>query len=265
MDLLVPPSPRPEVVTLHDVVAWKFADESAPVAAAADELRRAAAVVCVSRFTAGEAKDVLGLENTVVVPNGVDPSFFDADVLAEDDRRRWGLDGRFVLVSGGASKRKNLEALAAAWVDVRRADPSLVLVMSGPDHPRRTTLFGSLPGVRLIGRVSGDLVPRLMASASVVVVPSRYEGFGLPALEAMAAGAPLVAAATSSLPEVVGGCGTLVEPTPAGLSAGILHVLSGGEDIEQKALQGRVRARGFTWDRSAREHAALWRRVADLS
>ena len=89
--------------------------------------------------------------------------------------------------------------------------------MTGPSHPRRTELFGSLPRTHLVGRVADDLVPGLMACAAAVVVPSKEEGFGLPALEAMAVRTPLVAADTSSFPEVVGDGGLLVDPTPAGL------------------------------------------------
>ena len=92
MNLELPPAPR-EVVTLHDVVAWRYADESAPVAAAAAELRRAAAVVCVSAFTAAEAVDLLGLEDPVVVPNGVEDRYFGAEPLGADALAALGVDG----------------------------------------------------------------------------------------------------------------------------------------------------------------------------
>ena len=85
MNLELPPSPYADVVTLHDVVAWRFADESDPVRAAAAELRRAAAVICVSSFTAGEAQELLGLENLHVVHNGVDAQLLRR--RARDDRR----------------------------------------------------------------------------------------------------------------------------------------------------------------------------------
>ena len=264
MNLELPPSPRPEVVTLHDAVAWKFPDEAASVEAATDELRQAAAVICVSAFTASEAVEVLGIHDPVVVPNGVDGRFFDASPLSDDQRRSLGVEGRYVLASGGASVRKNLDGLASAWVQVRQADPTLTLVLSGPEHPRRTGLFGGLDGVRMVGRVDASLVPGLMASATAVVVPSRYEGFGLPALEAMAVGTPVVAAATSSLPEVVGDGGTLVEPTASGLADGILHAVSGDREVQVMAARGRARADGFTWERSVAGHAAVWERVAAL-
>jgi glycosyltransferase involved in cell wall biosynthesis len=261
MGLELPPAPR-EVVTLHDVVAWRYADESAPVPAAAEELRRAAAVICVSAFTAGEAVDLLGITDPVVVPNGVEARYFGAAPLGGDALAGLGVTGPYVLTAGGASERKNLAALAEAWPRVRAACPDVTLVLAGPPHPRRTELFAALPGVRLVGRVAEELLPGLYAAASVVVVPSLVEGFGLPALEGMATGVPVVASDRSSLPEVVGDGGLLVEPTAAGLAEGVLDALAGGSDVEAMVRRGLERARRFTWEAAAEGHARVWRSVA---
>ena len=263
MNLELPPSPHADIVTLHDVVAWKFADESSPVQAAAAELRRAAAVICVSAFTASEAVDLLGIDNPHVVPNGVDQRFFDAAALPPTALREMGIDGPFIFAGGGASERKNLSGLAEAWQRIRRARPELALVLSGPEHPRRTSLFRNLGGVHLVGRLPARVIPHLMAAASAVVVPSLYEGFGLPALEAMAVGVPVVAADTSSLPEVVGDCGILVPPDAGGISEGLLYAISGDSAVPEAVQRGRVRAATFTWERSADAHAAVWRQVAE--
>jgi glycosyltransferase involved in cell wall biosynthesis len=260
MTLELPPAPR-EVVTLHDVVAWRYPDESAPVAAAAAELRRAAAVICVSEFTASEAVDLLGLDSPVVVPNGVEQRFFDASPLGSEVLAGLGVTTPFVLAAGGASERKNLAALAEAWPRVRAARPDTTLVLAGPPHPRRTALFESLPGVRLAGRVPDAVLPGLYAAAAVVVVPSLVEGFGLPALEGMAAGVPVVAANRSSLPEVVGDGGLLVEPVGSALAQGILDVLTGGPDVRAMVRRGRERSRRFTWEASAEGHARVWQSV----
>ncbi len=263
-NLELPPAPGPEVLTLHDITAWKYSDESPPVRAAAAELRRAAAVICVSRYTAQEAVAFLGISDPVVVPNGVADRFFDAVALDAAALEGLGVTHPFVLASGGASERKNLASLAAAWPQVLRARPDLSLVLTGPPHPRRTELFGGLPRTHLVGRLDDSVVPALMASASAVVVPSKEEGFGLPALEAMAVRTPVVAADTSSFPEVVGDGGLLVDPTPEGIAEGIVHATSGEREVDEMVERGARRSREFTWRRSAEGHAAVWRRVAGL-
>lgn len=262
MGLGLPPARVPEVITIHDTVAWRFDDESSPEVFAAAELRRAAAVIAPSQFSADDAAEFLGLQRVHAIPNGVDGRFLDAPPLSAARLNELGAAGPFVLHAGGASKRKNLDALADAWRRVASARPDVSLVLSGPAHPRRTALFASLPRTALLGRVPSEDVPGLVSAAAVVVVPSLYEGFGLPALEAMAAGTPVVAARTSSLPEVVGEGGILVEPTPEEIAQGILWALERDAAVTARILTGRARAAEFTWDRSAAAHAQLWRSVA---
>jgi glycosyltransferase involved in cell wall biosynthesis len=92
-----------------------------------------------------------------------------------------------------------------------------------------------------------------------VVVPSTYEGFGLPALEAMAVGVPVVAADRSSLPEVCGDAAYLVEPDGPGLAGGLAAALDGGPDTRAMVGRGRIRAERFSWEASVAAHAELWR------
>jgi glycosyltransferase involved in cell wall biosynthesis len=98
-----------------------------------------------------------------------------------------------------------------------------------------------------------------MAAAVAVVVPSIYEGFGLPAIEAMAVGVPVVATARSSLPEVCGDAAYLVEPDGLGLAEGLVAAIDGGAETRAMVDRGRLRARDFTWEASAAAHAKLWR------
>ncbi|MBO0980972.1 glycosyltransferase family 4 protein [Microbacterium sp. SD291] len=262
MSLELPPAPRGDVVTLHDIVAWRFPDESAPVPAAIAELRRAAAVICVSEFSAQEAIDLIGIRDPHIVHNGVDDPYFDAAPLERSSLIGLGLDGPYVLHAGGAARRKNLEALASAWPIVRRERPHLELALSGPPHPRRTELFDGMPGVRLLGRLPSELMPGLVAAADAIVVPSLYEGFGLPVLEGFAANVPVVAADTSSLPEVAGSAALLVAPDAAAIAAGIIDATSGDPTIARMIAEGRSRAAGFTWERSAAAHARVWESVS---
>lgn len=105
-------------------------------------------------------------------------------------------------------------------------------------------------------------MPGLVAGAAAVVVPSLYEGFGLPALEAMAAGVPLLSSNRSSLPEVVGSAATLVEPTGPGLAEGLEFVAGGDARVRELVSRGRDRAAQFTWSRSAQRHAEVWAALA---
>jgi len=260
MALELPPA-RHEVVTLHDVVAWRFPDESAPVPAAAEELRRAAAVICVSEYSAQEAVDLLGVRDPVVVHNGVDPRYADAPALAVGDRAALRLEGPYVLHAGGAARRKNLEGLAEAWPIVHRVRPDLTLALAGPAHPRRTALFEGMPGVRMLGRLPDELMPGLVAGANAVVVPSLVEGFGLPVLEAMAANVPTVVAETSSLTEVADGHAIMVGVDGASIAEGILEATRDGAQLGDLVRGARAHAAQFTWERSAQGHARVWQRV----
>ena len=152
-DLRLPPAPYPEVLTIHDVVAWRFVDEARPPTDAAATARRAAAVVCPSEFSAGEVSAQLGVTTAVAIPNGVDAGFFDASALGTGALADLGIRQPFVLHAGGCSDRKNLAGLAGAWPLVRDARPGTMLVLMGPADPRRDRLFGPLPDTRRLGRV----------------------------------------------------------------------------------------------------------------
>lgn len=262
MKVGLPPAPGRDVLTLHDIGPWRFSDEAQPVPAAHEELRRARAIVTPSAFSASEIVHLFGTADPVVIPNGFDRErFAGARPLTAAELAGLGVPGDYVLAAGGASERKNLEGLAAAWPLVRKARPDLALVLAGPEHPRRTALFKDQTGAVLVGRVEDRLVPGLMAGARALVVPSRYEGFGLPALEGMAVGVPVVATDASSLPEVLGDAGILVADDPRELADGIVWAISGDSEIDRRVAAGRLRATDFSWEKSAAAHVSLWKQV----
>ena len=219
--------------------------------------------ICPSEFAAREAEELLGVRRTWVAPAGVDRRFFDARPVSPEAMQELGIGAPYVLHAQGATRRKNLAALASAWRTVQAAHPDLLLVLTGPPDERRTALFSELPGTRLVGRVADEVVPRLVAGALAVVVPSTYEGFGLPVLEAMAAGTPTVVANAASLPEVAGDAARLVEPDADSVAAGLLDVLSDSAGSAELSRRGRARAASFTWQATAQAHLRAYREALD--
>jgi len=262
LDLRLPPAPHPEILTILDVVPWRFPDEGHPQADAAASARRADVVICPSDFSAEEVAQTLGVGHAVTIPCGVGDEFFDAVPLDDARLAELGVHGPYVLHAGGCTDRKNLAGLAAAWPLVHQSSPDVTLVLMGPANARRDRLFGPLPNTVRTGWLDGATARGLMAAASALVIPSVYEGFGLPALEGVAVGAPVVAARRSSLPEVCGDAAYLVEPDARGLAHGIEAALAGGAETSELVVRGRARAAEFTWARSLEAHAAVWRAYA---
>jgi glycosyltransferase involved in cell wall biosynthesis len=261
LDLRIPPTPGRDIVTVLDLASLHFGDEVKIPKDSAATCKRALGVVCPSEFSANEVASRFYVAQPFVVPVGVDDAFFTATPLVEGKREELGITGPYVLHAGGCSTRKNLAGLALAWPLVRSVHPGASLLLAGPPDVRRDALFASRPGAVRLGRVAPDVVVGLFGGASVVVVPSLYEGFGLPAAEAMAAGVPVVAANRASLPEVCGDAALLVEPSGEDIADGIVAALDGGPSITALVERGRRRALRFTWQASLEAHASIWRTV----
>ena len=254
LDLRLPPSAGPELVTVHDLPPLRFPDEGKLPASAAAGARRAAGIVCPSSFAASEVVELLGVRRAWVIPYGLSDIYDGAAALEDSALERLDVRRPFVVHAAGASLRKNLAGLAEAWKSLATDLPDHTLVLCGPPDGRRTTLFAGMSSTRLLGAQPASVVAGLMAAAAAVVVPSRYEGFGLPALEGMACGAPVVAARAGALPEVCGDAALLVEPTPEGLAGGLLTVASDGAVADRLRRNGPSRARLFSWENAAKAH-----------
>ena len=200
-DLRVPRPRAPHVLTLHDLPPMRFPDEGHLPRWCSDPIPDVE-VICPSQFAAAEVTELLGARRVTVIPYGVRPSFQQPEPLGPADLASLGITRPFFVHAAGVTRRKNLEGLADAWARVAPGLPDLELVLLGPPSGRRVELFGHLPRVVLPGKVDLDRVGRVMAAARGVVVPSIYEGFGLPALEGMAVGTPVIAVQRGALPEV---------------------------------------------------------------
>ena len=241
------------VVVIHDAAAlrhpeWYGRAYVAWQRALLPRLARSAGrVITVSEFSKREIGAVLGADpgRVAVVPNGVDARFRpDAD--ADAARTALNLERPYVLAVGTRIARKNLAALSAAARALADRGVELVSAGSGRTYMRAE----ADADVRALGYVPEDHLPGLYAGASALVMPSLYEGFGLPCLEAMASGTPVVAADRAALPEVCGDAALLFDPDDAdALTAALHRALDAPAELVER---GRERARAYTWERTAR-------------
>jgi glycosyltransferase involved in cell wall biosynthesis len=256
MGYVVPPSTAPLVVTIHDLLFLRYPEHygwhTRLVLERGLELarRHARLVICPSRATIRDCVEA-GIDEARLrlVPWGVRSSDRRSDERTILDRHA--LDRPYVLFVGTLEPRKNLRRVVEAFRRLRRDD--LELVLAGPRGwkelpPDRR----SLEGVRWLGPVPREDLRALYAAARVVVYPSLAEGFGLPVLEALAAGAPVVTSAGTSMEEVAGDAVVLVDPLDVdAIGTGIARVLDDAELETELRSRGPSRAAGFSWDRSA--------------
>jgi glycosyltransferase involved in cell wall biosynthesis len=254
---------RPIVVTVHDVAWHRAQAHTRPYARAyfgafaLTRYRTAARILVDSAFSRDELLTLAPLDpaRVEVVYPGVAADVM--GVVRAPDR-----DRPYALAVGTVEQRKNLEVAIRALAQV----PGVRLVSAGPPTPyleRCAALareLGVAERVEFRGYVARDALLELYAGATVAVVPSRYEGFGYGAAQALAAGLPLIAARTSSLPEVVGAAGSLVGPDDVpGWSAALTAVVAAPEAAEARAAGGRrAAAARFGWPQAARAAAAAY-------
>ncbi len=261
---------RPHVQTLFDVIPLVLDD---PDLAAlrrrwrrfAPRYRRADAVIAISRSAADDGIRLLGLDPArgEVAHLGVEPAFYPSSHPGPEEGQL-----PYVLVVGECSRRKGFaEACEVVARLAERGHPHLLKV-AGLVHPwARGDLAATVAASRRPDLVEHlgfvDDLPALVRSASLVLSTSRYEGFGLPALEAMASGVPVVAFANSAVTEVVGGGGILVPDGDVGAMAGAGHRLLSSPAAWDEARQaGLARAARFTWAACAEVHARVFASVA---
>jgi len=235
--------------------------------------RRSAKVVVPSQATADQVVEHLGIsrEKIVVVGGGVNACVrrIEDTKFLQDCVRRYGLPERFILFVGALSRGKNIPQLVEAFSSVRSSFPDVYLVLAGSrgnayDHIAETVRTRGLDScVRFLGRVSDDDLPALYTLADVFAFPSVFEGFGLPVLEAMACGTPVVCSNAFSLPEVAGDAAILFDPHGIGhISDALKLVLSDTHLRSDLVERGYRRAAESSWPRVAEKMVRVFERSA---
>ena len=208
--------------------------------------RRAQRVITVSEFSRRELAELLGVE-AAVVAGGVDDRF-SPDADPEPARRALGLPRPYVLTVASHTARKNFGALVPAARALARE--GVDVVVAGGHRPQFAAEDG-LEALRLLGHVDDALLPGLYVGAQAFALPSLYEGFGLPVLEAMASGTPVVAADAGALPETCGGAAVLAAPTGEAFAAALARLLGDATEQERLRAAGVARAAAFPWNATA--------------
>lgn len=266
---------RPFVVTVHDLGPLthpEYFQNSRPwvMKQSLDQaISQARTIVCVSQSTADEVREVAGpaVDGRLrVVHEGVSEQFFEP----ADPRHISGLDlppvgTPFILSAGQVSPRKNLHGLLKAMRELNEEIPHHLVLVGGPgwespEFHRELADERLRHRIHLLGFVTDDALRALYRAADLYVQPSLYEGFGLPVLEAMASGTPVIASNVSAMPEVAGMAGRLVDTTdPQALAAEIIAVCTCQETRGEMANLGRLHAAGFKWSDAARQMRDIYR------
>jgi glycosyltransferase involved in cell wall biosynthesis len=277
----------PALVTILDVISQRLPAYRTSLGLraysqfVARAAHRASAIIAISHHCKGDIVDLLGIspERIHVTYLAADPRLRPASREAQQElRQRLGLPGHVVLNVGGMDRRKNIAGLIQAFAEVYRqlANPDLRLFIAGdPGKLGGDPLF---PDWRPLARdlgvgdhivcapVAEEDLATLYSAADCFVFTSLYEGFGLTPLEALACGAPVVCSNRTSLPEVVGDAGLLVDPLDTrALSAAIAHVLTAPESAQELRARGIARARQFTWEQTARQTLAVYEETVNRS
>ena len=280
--VLPPLTPSRSVVTIHDCIHLRFPQylpSRLGYAYARAQMwsatHRAARVITVSEAS---KRDILryfrvGESRIDVIYNAIDERFWQEPDAEEIDRvrQRYQLDAPFVLYAGNIKPHKNLERLIEAFNILRQgaAFKDVQLLIIGDEISKYATLRRAVHRyklhkyVRFFGFVPDRTLAALYRLANVFVFPSLYEGFGLPPLEAMASGTPVITSNVSSLPEVVGDAAVMIDPyEPAAIAEALERVLTDDALRADLRVRGLARAREFSWERSVARVRAIYHEVA---
>ncbi len=273
--------PCPSVVTVHDLIHLLFREYLPhPLARhyarymIGRAVRESSALITVSHSSRNDIARAFPGAEASVIPNGVEAAFTPRPL---PEVREWlssslDLKGSYLLFVGNPKKHKNLDLLLRAFARLQGTYPGLSLVAVGGSEEQQAVLRSRARALeidghsRFFGNVDHDTLALLYSAATVFVFPSRYEGFGLPALEAMACGAPVAASSSSSIPEVLGPAAAYFSPDSLdSLMAALCSLLDDPAERSRLVKIGRRRAGRFTWEETARRTMAVYRSVLEES
>lgn len=275
--------PCPSVVTIHDMTWFTLPRQHTRVKGAyframiPPAVRRAAQIIAVSEASKQDIVTLLGTsaERIAVTYEGVDLDFFCPEAAkgrVGEVGARYSVRRPYVLYVGKLEPRKNLPTLIKAFASIARQFPDHQLVLAGNpgwDFQAIYETAACIPlreRIRFTGFVAEADLPALYAEADLFVYPSSYEGFGFPVLEAMACGTPVITSNVSSLPEVAGDAGLLVDPLDVvALVDAMRQVLGNSMLRQQMRAKGLEQARRFTWEATARRTLQIYEEAYTLA
>lgn len=267
----------PTILTVYDTIPLLFPEHVSARARwlfrwiMALALRSTTRIIAISQTTQRDLHKAFRIASnrTTVIPLAPDPAFYPRpSEEIEAIRRKYALPKAFILYVGSNKPHKNLVRLVEAWALLTEYGTRNTLVIAGawdPRYPEARLLAErlGLENIRWLGSVPEADLPALYSAAALFVFPSLYEGFGLPVLEAMACGVPVVCSNTSSLPEVVGGAALLVDAADVqALAAAIAGLLGNEARREEMRGKGMQQVARFSWERTAAMTLGIYREVA---
>jgi len=277
-DFVLPPLPRsvPSLLTVHDLSFIRVPEAAAPRLRAylnvvvPRSVRRATHVIADSSATKSDLVHFYGLDpdKISVLLSGIDLQTFSPGGVESSLLQQYGLDRPYILSVGTVQPRKNYSRLILALSRLRQQGYDLLLAIAGGEGWLNDELYttlhqsGMTDSVKILGFVQESHLPMLYRGAELLALPSLYEGFGFPVLEAMACGTPVVTSNVSSLPEVAGDAALLVDPLSLDEITDALQQILDQADLRETLIaRGYLQAQGFTWAESARQLQSIYNKV----